>query len=126
MSEFEKYIKEKFPVDYESLKEKYPNTNICDFYGDEKDIWDHRQSEIDQLKGRISYLESAKDGYRDQVLELRKECDQLKAEKAGLEKDKSELLGVISDALEAFEDGEFNYCQKLLETHVKTLRGEHD
>ena len=37
MGEFEDFIKAKYPVDYESLKEKYPNVPIVEFYGDEQD-----------------------------------------------------------------------------------------
>lgn len=70
MGEFEDFIKAKYPVDYESLKEKYPNVPIVEFYGDEQDVWDHQQSKIEQLekekaelrnkiKSQIELLESA-------------------------------------------------------------------
>lgn len=70
MGEFEDFIKAKYPVDYESLKEKYPNVPIVEFYGDEQDVWDFQQSKIEQLekeraelrnkiKSQIELLESA-------------------------------------------------------------------
>lgn len=50
MNDFEEYIKARYPVDYESLQEKYPNFPVSEFYGDEQDLWDLKQTEIDQLK----------------------------------------------------------------------------
>ncbi len=57
MSEFEDFIKAKYPVDYESLKEKYPNVPIVEFYGDEQDVWDHQQSKIEQLEKEKAELQ---------------------------------------------------------------------
>lgn len=53
MGEFEDFIKAKYPVDYESLKEKYPNVPIVEFYGDEQDVWDFQQSKIEQLEKEL-------------------------------------------------------------------------
>lgn len=57
MSEFEDFIKAKYPVDYESLKEKYPNVPVVEFYGDELDVWNHQQSKITQLKAQLNNME---------------------------------------------------------------------
>lgn len=77
MSEFEEYIKARYPVDYESLKEKYPNVPVCEFYGDEQDLWDLKQSEIDQLKSKLALCREENKGLvgkvswlQGQVLEL--------------------------------------------------------
>jgi len=59
MSEFEDYIKARYPVDYDSLKEKYPNVHVCEFYGDEQDLWDLKQAEIEQLKAKNTQLTHA-------------------------------------------------------------------
>lgn len=48
------------------------------------EAWQEQQSEIDQLKGRISYLESAKNGYRDKAQELQRENERLKAKNTAL------------------------------------------
>ena len=53
MSEFEGYIKARYPVDYDSLKEKYPNVHICEFYGDEQNLWDLKQAKIDELEKQL-------------------------------------------------------------------------
>lgn len=59
MGEFEDFIKAKYPVDYESLKEKYPNVPIVEFYGDEQDVWNHQQSKIEQLEKEKQALHNA-------------------------------------------------------------------
>ena len=56
MSEFEDYIKARYPVDYDSLKEKYPNVHVCEFYGDEQDLWDLKQAEIDDSENTRAVL----------------------------------------------------------------------
>lgn len=53
MDKFEEYIKARYPVDYEHLKEKYPNVPVGEFYGDEKDLWNYRQAEVDELQNRL-------------------------------------------------------------------------
>lgn len=72
MSEFEEYIKARFPVDYESLKEKYPDIPIGKFYGDEEDIWDFQQTKINALQGRISKVVDMLEGDLSYVEEDRR------------------------------------------------------
>lgn len=105
MSEFEDFIKAKYPVDYESLKEKYPNVPVVEFYGDELDVWNHQQSEIDQLK----------------------------AEKSGLEKRISKTLEMLDGDLSYVEEDRrcnFDFLQmamiRCLKDDMKALRGEHE
>ena len=61
MSEFEDYIKARYPVDYDSLKEKYPNVHVCEFYGDEQDLWDLKQAEIDDLEKQLDMMKYIND-----------------------------------------------------------------
>ena len=61
MSEFEDYIKARYPVDYDSLKEKYPNVHVCEFYGDEQDLWNLKQSEIDDLEKQLDMMKYIND-----------------------------------------------------------------
>lgn len=88
MDKFEEYIKVRYPVDYEHLKEKYPNVPVCDFYGDEKDLWQFRQSEIDNLQVELSRqsqglhnvidMEVAKNAKKDEQIEkLQAELSQI-------------------------------------------------
>lgn len=58
MDKFEEYIKARYPVDYEHLKEKYPNVPVGEFYGDEKDLWNYRQAELEEKDKRIEVLEN--------------------------------------------------------------------
>ena len=71
-----------------------------------------------QVLGNVIDMEVAK------VDDLKTQLNNMEACYIQMKKDKAELLGVISDALEAFNDGEFNYCQKQLEMHAKPLRGD--
>lgn len=109
MSEFEEYIKARYPVDYESLQEKYPNFPVCEFYGDEQDLWDFKQAEIDQLKEALEIKEQLNEALRV----------------AGMEKDKriGEALEEIQRALNCCESTETT-C--VLGELVKVLRGEHE
>ena len=61
MSEFEDYIKARYPVDYDSLKEKYPNVHVCEFYGDEQDLWNLKQAEIDDLEKQLDMMKYIND-----------------------------------------------------------------
>lgn len=54
MNEFEEYIKARYPVDYESLKEEYPNAPVCEFYGDEQYLWDLKQAKIDLIEKELT------------------------------------------------------------------------
>lgn len=56
MDKFEEYIKARYPVDYEHLKEKYPNVPVGEFYGDEKDLWNYRQADLEEKDKRIEAL----------------------------------------------------------------------
>lgn len=126
MSGFYKFLENN---DLVGATESFKDGARVAFYDQEKKISD-QQSEIDQLKAEKEKLElelSQTKQVLNNVIDMeRNKVEKLKAENAGLERDKSELFGVISDALEAFNDGEFNYCQKQLQIHVKTLRGEHE
>lgn len=104
MSEFEEFIKAKYPVDYESLKEKYPKVPVVEFYGDELDVWNYKQSEIDQLK----------------------------AEKAGLEKSVKQILSDSKESMVGYVemdlyDKGYRVCTEyLIDELEKALRGEHE
>lgn len=98
MSEFEDFIKAKYPVDYESLKEKYPNVPVVEFYGDELDVWNHQQSKITQLKAE-----------KEAVLELAKQWQET-ARQLSITDDKHVICSLLS-------------CAEEVE---KALRGGHE
>ena len=77
MSEFEDYIKARYPVDYDSLKEKYPNVHVCEFYGDEQDLWDLKQAEIDDSENTRAVLYRENMDLREKNIELQLRVDQL-------------------------------------------------
>ena len=75
---------------------------------------------MNEMRGRISYLESSKKGYRDQVLELRKECDQLKAEKAGFQ-------NLVKSLRSEFDlNGGSDQVERQIELLEEAVRGEHE
>lgn len=84
MDKFEEYIKARYPVDYEHLKEKYPNVPVGEFYGDEKDLWNCKQAELDHLNEVLEertkeWLEAIKLGtyFQDAAKPLKEEVEQL-------------------------------------------------
>ena len=93
------------------------------------DAWKARQSEIDQLKAekekierKLRLCEVLRNNQFEHLLDVKAQFDSLRAEKEKLKAEKEGLEKIVGDALEAFNDGAFNYCQQALE---KALRGEH-
>ncbi len=76
VGEFEDFIKAKYPVDYESLKEKYPNVPIVEFYGDEQDVWNHQQSKIEQLEKEKAEITRLVQSLRNEF-DLNSDCPQV-------------------------------------------------
>ena len=77
MSEFEDYIKARYPVDYDSLKEKYPNVHVCEFYGDEQDLWDLKQAKIDDSENTRAVLYRENTDIREKNTDLQAKIDDL-------------------------------------------------
>jgi len=72
------------------------------------------QAEIATLKGRISYLESVKDGYCNETMNLRQEVDRLKTENAELQKG-LDTLADVSKRIITSKDEEIDrlkYCNE--------------
>ena len=130
MSDFEEYIKVNYPRDYERQKRIYPDQNVEELYSEDHKMWQHQQAKIEKLENELSTTKQVLGNVIDmevaKVDDLKTQLNNMEACYIQVKKDKAELLGVISDALEAFNDGEFNYCQKQLEMHAKPLRGAND
>lgn len=109
MSESRVQFEKAFPVpahwiEFNEKRNKYYCPYVADAKADEYqakwEVWQERQSEIDQLKKQLNTANISKKGddstienatkvmeeMRGQIQKLQKERDQLKAEKAGLEK----------------------------------------
>lgn len=104
-------------------------------YDSAKKAWDARQAEIDAItKQRDSFIKAHHISMND-VCELKAEIDELQSKYdamyraftvtdeyrkewhrcyMGVRKREDELQKRIDEALEAFEDGSFNYCQSIL------------
>lgn len=58
MSDFEKYIKNKYPSDYLLMKVRYPNQELSELYSDQFEVWQHQQAIIDNLKAQLNNMEA--------------------------------------------------------------------
>lgn len=80
MSDFDEYIKNKYPSDYLLMKVRYPNQELSELYSDQFEVWQHQQAIIDNLKAQLNNMETC-------YIEKKKECEELqKRIDAGLEK----------------------------------------
>ncbi len=124
MSEFEDYIKARYPVDYDSLKEKYPNVHVCEFYGDEQDLWDLKQAEIDDSENTRAVLYRENTDIREKNTDLQAKIDELKAKNEKTQKQFNFLLdkNIRDESAHATLKLKFMEVSRL----VRSLRGEFD
>ena len=54
MSDFDEYIKNKYPSDYLLMKVRYPNQELSELYSDQFEVWQHQQAKIDELEIELS------------------------------------------------------------------------
>ena len=57
MSDFDEYIKNKYPSDYLLMKVRYPNQELSELYSDQFEVWQHQQAIIDNLKAQLNNME---------------------------------------------------------------------
>ncbi|KQW88175.1 hypothetical protein ASC84_12420 [Acinetobacter sp. Root1280] len=119
MDKFEEYIKARYPVDYEHLKEKYPNVPVGEFYGDEKDLWNYRQAEVDELRKSFDSSQNLSnlrartiDSFKEKISDLESKLE---------EKDKR-----IEAALNHLNDVRNKGMDQSCYLAIKALRGEHE
>ncbi len=124
MSEFEDYIKARYPVDYDSLKEKYPNVHVCEFYGDEQDLWDLKQAEIDDSENTRAVLYRENTDIREKNTDLQAKIDELKAKNEKTQKQFNFLLdkNIRDESAHATLKLKFMEVSRL----VRSLRSEFD
>ena len=58
MSDFDEYIKNKYPSDYLLMKVRYPNQELSELYSDQFEVWQHQQAIIDNLKAQLNNMEA--------------------------------------------------------------------
>jgi hypothetical protein len=58
MSDFEEYIKNKYPEDYAVLSTMYSNQAMEELYPDQFEVWQHQQAIIDNLKAQLNNMEA--------------------------------------------------------------------
>lgn len=124
MSEFEKYRATLTTVNL------LMSANCC------RHAFDYQQSEIDQLKAKLNTANLFRKGdgntienatkvmneMREQIQKLQKERDQLKAEKAGLEK----RLKAVDEIMNDYYTGSFEDAPELAGWISTALRGERE
>lgn len=54
MSDFEEYIKNKYPEDYAVLSTMYSNQAMEELYPDQFEVWQHQQAKIEKLENELS------------------------------------------------------------------------
>ena len=115
MSEFEEYIKAKYPNrSPKILFQKFKDIDGTLFYGvkeveDQAEVWNHQQAIIDDLKAQLNNMEAC-------YIEKKKEVE-------GVQGQVSEALEEIQRALNCCESTE-TAC--VLGELVKVLRGAND
>ena len=99
MSDFEEYIKNKYPEDYAVLSTMYSNQAMEELYPDQFEVWQEQQSKIDELQRRNQMLnDSIKE--QGQKLVYQNEVIETQAEKLlGLRDEKAELQERINEAV---------------------------
>lgn len=126
MSEFEDYIKARYPVDYDSLKEKYPNVHVCEFYGDEQDLWDLKQAEIDDSENTRAVLYRENTDIREKNTDLQAEIDDLEKQLDMMKYINDEQSKNIQNAFKTIEieQGFKDELQKRIDA-VKAIMNEY-
>lgn len=131
MSELRIQFENTFPVpahwiEFDEKRNKY----VCQYnaidhhlliYQAKWEVWQSRQSEIDQLKKQLSDSDYLKVQHRERRCELNKEVEKLKAEKAGLEKRIDGALKITKKMATSI-----NSVALWSLDLDKTLRGEHE
>ena len=120
MSEFEDYIKARYPVDYDSLKEKYPNVHVCEFYGDEQDLWDLKQTEIEQLKAKNEKTQKQFNFLLDKNIRDESAHATLKLKLMKV----SRLVGSLRSEFDLWSDSP--PVERQIELLEEIIRGEHE
>lgn len=119
MDKFEEYIKARYPVDYEHLKEKYPNVPVGEFYVDEKDLWNYRQAELDQQKLLTRDSELHLDAAKEEIERLK-----------GVVDERYKLIEAALSVLKGLKaENDLWGCDQVevqIEILEKALRGEHE
>ena len=99
MSDFEEYIKNKYPEDYAVLSTMYSNQAMEELYPDQFEVWQEQQSKIDELQRRNQML-SNNIKEQGQKLVYQNEVIETQAEKLlGLRDEKAELQERINEAV---------------------------
>ena len=106
MSDFDEYIKNKYPSDYLLMKVRYPNQELSELYSDQFEVWQHQQAIIDNLKAQLNNMEAC-------YIEKKKQVE-------GVQARANKALSVTG-----------NYCDEddaalLVFVLEKALRGEHE
>ncbi len=122
MSEFEDYIKARYPVDYDSLKEKYPNVHVCEFYGDEQDLWDLKQAKIDDLEKQLDMMKYIND---EQSKNIQNAFKTIEIEQ-GFKDELQKRIDAVKAIMNEYYTGSFDESAEMAGLISLALRGEHE
>lgn len=123
MSDFEEYIKNKYPEDYAVLSTMYSNQAMEELYPDQFEVWQHQQSKVDELQKKNVWLSevAVRENKRANNLQQDKTSTTILLGKTIQEK--NELQKRINEALEDLEYPTAPW-DETISSVVKVLRGE--
>ena len=123
MSEFEEYIKNKYPEDYAVLSTMYSNQAMEELYPDQFEVWQHQQAIIDNLKAQLNNMETCYIEKKKELEDQHKKVDEVleyldgeSANRWGLWKEKADML----------DQGASNAFEEAYWMAKKALRGAND
>lgn len=114
MSDFDEYIKNKYPSDYLLMKVRYPNQELSELYSDQFEVWQHQQAIIDNLKAQLNNMEAC-------YIEKKKEVEAV-----------SQVLCELKESLKDFQEMDlYDKGHRVTTEYViadleKALRGAND
>jgi len=121
MSEFEEYIKNKYPEDYAVLSTMYSNLAMEELYPDQFEVWQHQQAIIDDLRSQLNNMERC-------YIEKKKECEefQKKADEVlkYLDGESANRWGLWKEKADMLDQGASNAFEEAYWMAKKVLRGE--
>lgn len=116
MSDFDEYIKNKYPSDYLLMTVRYPDQELSELYSDQFEVWQHQGAEIEFLKAQLSLQRD-----RNKALEI--ELTSSRNYGDGLQKRINELERGLNEV--GYDSG--CECCMLNQVDVReALRGEHE
>lgn len=100
MSDFDEYIKNKYPSDYLLMKVRYPDQELSELYSDQFEVWQHQQAIIDEHTEVIKLQDADLRKYEKQIESLKAQLNNMEACYIEKKKRVDELEGALNEVKE--------------------------